>query len=152
MDRPHHKFWPKRLPHSLTIPATSLWDNLAISARRYPDKAAIVFFGRVYPYVEVQRQAERLSIQEISARLFISPSTVQQHTHHIYRKLNVANKRQAVASFRAVPFWTGSFGKRYEDYRLLDAFNGTPEEFIGALGSGSATTVLVPQPGQKYDF
>jgi LuxR family maltose regulon positive regulatory protein len=42
--------------------------------------------------------AEQLSIQEISARLFISPSTVQQHTHHIYRKLNVANKRQAVAS------------------------------------------------------
>ena len=42
--------------------------------------------------------AERLSIQEIAARLFISRSTVQQHTHHIYRKLNVANKRQAVAS------------------------------------------------------
>ena len=42
--------------------------------------------------------AERLSIQEISARLYISSSTVQQHTHHIYRKLNVANKRQAVAS------------------------------------------------------
>jgi len=41
--------------------------------------------------------AERLSISEISARLYISPSTVQQHTHHIYRKLNVANKRQAVA-------------------------------------------------------
>jgi LuxR family maltose regulon positive regulatory protein len=42
--------------------------------------------------------AERLSINEISARLYISTSTVQQHTHHIYRKLNVANKRQAVAS------------------------------------------------------
>ncbi len=41
--------------------------------------------------------AERLSINEISARLFISTSTVQQHTHHIYRKLNVSNKRQAVA-------------------------------------------------------
>jgi ATP/maltotriose-dependent transcriptional regulator MalT len=41
--------------------------------------------------------AKRLSINEISARLFISPSTVQQHTHHIYRKLNAANKRQAVA-------------------------------------------------------
>lgn len=40
---------------------------------------------------------KRLSINEISNRLFISPSTVQQHTHHIYRKLNVANKRQAVA-------------------------------------------------------
>ncbi len=42
--------------------------------------------------------AERLSIQEIASRLYISPSTVQQHTHHIYLKLNVANKRQAVAS------------------------------------------------------
>jgi fatty-acyl-CoA synthase len=61
MDRPHHKFWPKRLPHSITIPATSLWDNLAISARRYPDKAAIVFFGRSISYAEVQRQAERLA-------------------------------------------------------------------------------------------
>jgi fatty-acyl-CoA synthase len=61
MDRPHHKFWPKRLPHSLTVPATSLWDNLAISARRYPDKPAIVFFGRAFPYAEVQRLAERLA-------------------------------------------------------------------------------------------
>jgi DNA-binding NarL/FixJ family response regulator len=41
--------------------------------------------------------AKRLSIKEISARLYIAPSTVQQHTHHIYRKLNVNNKRQAVA-------------------------------------------------------
>src|SRR5215510_4324481 len=61
MDRPHHPFWPKRLPHALTFPATSLWDNLAISARRYPDKAAIVFFGRSWTYREVQEQAERLA-------------------------------------------------------------------------------------------
>ncbi|TWO73106.1 AMP-binding protein [Caenimonas sedimenti] len=61
MDRPHHKFWPKRLPHALTIPATSLWDNLATSARRYPDKAAIIFFGRRTSYAELQRQAEKLA-------------------------------------------------------------------------------------------
>ncbi|MGV3493512.1 MAG: long-chain fatty acid--CoA ligase [Ramlibacter sp.] len=61
MDRPHHPFWPKRLPHSLTIPATSLWDNLAISARRYPAKSALVFFGRRYPYAELQHLAERLA-------------------------------------------------------------------------------------------
>jgi fatty-acyl-CoA synthase len=61
MDRPHHKFWPKRLPHTLTFPATSLWDNLAISARRYPDKPAILFFGRAFTFAEVQRQAERLA-------------------------------------------------------------------------------------------
>ncbi|MEJ8839579.1 long-chain fatty acid--CoA ligase [Ramlibacter sp. AN1133] len=61
MPRPHHQFWPRRLPHALTLPATSLWDNLATSARRYPDKPAIVFFGRVLAYAEVQRQAERLA-------------------------------------------------------------------------------------------
>ena len=61
MQRPHHKFWPKRLPHSLTPPATSLWDNLDISARRYPNKAALVFFGRVYSYQELRLAAERLA-------------------------------------------------------------------------------------------
>jgi nitrogen regulatory protein P-II 1 len=43
--RPHHKFWPSRLPH-ITVPATSLWHNLAISALRYPDKPATVFSAR----------------------------------------------------------------------------------------------------------
>jgi fatty-acyl-CoA synthase len=61
MERSHHRFWPARLPYSLTAPATSLWDNLAISAQRYPDKAAIVFFGRIYTYRELVRQAERLA-------------------------------------------------------------------------------------------
>ncbi|AEG92265.1 long-chain fatty acid--CoA ligase [Ramlibacter tataouinensis] len=61
MQRPHHPFWPKRLPHAMTPPQTSLWDNLAISARRYPDKAALVFLGRVFSYAQVQRQAERLA-------------------------------------------------------------------------------------------
>ena len=41
--RPHYKFWPRRLPHAITLPATSLWDNLATNARRYPDKVALVF-------------------------------------------------------------------------------------------------------------
>jgi fatty-acyl-CoA synthase len=63
MQRPHHKFWPKRLPHALTPPATSLWDNLEISARRYPHKAALVFFGRVYSYQELRLAAERLAAQ-----------------------------------------------------------------------------------------
>ena len=36
----HHAFWPKRLPHHLTAPQTSLWMNLQISALRYPQKVA----------------------------------------------------------------------------------------------------------------
>jgi fatty-acyl-CoA synthase len=59
--RPHHKFWPTRLPHAITVPVTSLWDNLAINARRYPDKAAIVFFGSILTYAELLQKAERLA-------------------------------------------------------------------------------------------
>ena len=61
MDRPHFKFWPKRLPRTLTPTAITLWDNLVISARRYPDKPAVVFFGRVFTYRELVAQAERLA-------------------------------------------------------------------------------------------
>ena len=59
--RAHYTFWPKRLPHSITPPATSLWDNLETSARRYPDKAALVFFGTVLTYSELLQKAERLA-------------------------------------------------------------------------------------------
>jgi fatty-acyl-CoA synthase len=61
--RSHHAFWPKRLPHTINPPSTPLWDNLAISARRYPAKPAIIFFGRQFPYAEVAQKAERLAAQ-----------------------------------------------------------------------------------------
>ena len=59
--RAHHKFWPHRLPRAIRPPATSLWDNLAVSALRYPDKPALVFLGRVTTYAQLQAQAERLA-------------------------------------------------------------------------------------------
>jgi fatty-acyl-CoA synthase len=61
--RPHHRFWPARLPHAITMPATSLWDNLETSARRYPAKPGVIFFGRQFGWAELQRQAERLAAQ-----------------------------------------------------------------------------------------
>ena len=57
----HHKFWPKRLPLSITPPKTSLWHNLAVSALRFPDKPALVFFDQSLSYATVLQQAERLA-------------------------------------------------------------------------------------------
>ena len=57
----HYKVWPKRLPRSINAPATSLWHNLAVSALRFPDKPALVFFNTVLTYLEVMQQAERLA-------------------------------------------------------------------------------------------
>jgi len=53
--------WPARLPRSLVIPETTLWFNLEVSARRYPDKTAYAFFGRALSFRELQRQAEALA-------------------------------------------------------------------------------------------
>lgn len=57
----HYAFWPTRLPHSITVPVTSVWENLAINARRYPDKAALVFLGRTTSYGQLCAGTERLA-------------------------------------------------------------------------------------------
>jgi fatty-acyl-CoA synthase len=59
--RPHHKVWPKRLPRALQIPQTSLWFNLEVAARRYPEKAAYVFLGRSFTFSEIHAQAEAIA-------------------------------------------------------------------------------------------
>jgi fatty-acyl-CoA synthase len=60
-ERPHHKIWPKRLPHQLAVPQTSLWFNLEVAAARYPDKTAFTFFGKALTYAELKVQAEGLA-------------------------------------------------------------------------------------------
>ena len=59
--RPHFKHWPKRLPRQLVVPETSLWVNLEVSARRYPDKPLYVFFGRELSFAQAHEQAEALA-------------------------------------------------------------------------------------------
>ncbi|MFT4267038.1 MAG: long-chain-fatty-acid--CoA ligase, partial [Xenophilus sp.] len=60
-ERPHHRFWPKRLPYSITVPATSLWHNLKTAAERYPDKPALVYFDRVTTYRDLAAQVDALA-------------------------------------------------------------------------------------------
>ena len=60
-DRPHLANWPKRLPRALIAPETSLWFNLEVSAKRFPDRAAYLFFGRPLTYRAMHRQSEALA-------------------------------------------------------------------------------------------
>ena len=57
----HFAFWPKRVPRSISAPVTSLWRNIAISAERFPDKPALVFFDTTVTYAQLQLQAEKLA-------------------------------------------------------------------------------------------
>jgi fatty-acyl-CoA synthase len=56
--RPHHAHWPARLPRELSVPATTLWFNLEVSAARFPDKPAYRFFGRAHGYAALRAEAE----------------------------------------------------------------------------------------------
>ncbi|MBE0687930.1 MAG: response regulator transcription factor [Anaerolineaceae bacterium] len=42
--------------------------------------------------------------KEIALQLFVSPGTVKAHTSNIYRKLDVANRTEAVARARQLKF------------------------------------------------
>ena len=90
--RPHHKFWPPRLPHAITPPATSLWQNLAISALRYPDKPAIVFFGTVMTWAQLKAAAERLAA-------YLQSLGVQKGARVV---LNMQNSPQLVVAHFAI--------------------------------------------------
>ena len=60
-DRPHFAVWPKRLPHAVVAPETSLWFNVEVAATRFPDRAAYSFFGRELGYRALRDQAEAVA-------------------------------------------------------------------------------------------
>lgn len=53
--------WPAGLPFTLTPPQGSMVMNLEVSALRYPDKPAVVFFGRAISYREMLAEVEALA-------------------------------------------------------------------------------------------
>jgi fatty-acyl-CoA synthase len=57
----HYPHWPPGVPKSLPVPRTSLYYNLEVSARRYPDKGALYYYGTSISYSELQRSAEALA-------------------------------------------------------------------------------------------
>ncbi|QHT47748.1 long-chain-fatty-acid--CoA ligase [Halobacillus sp. ACCC02827] len=60
MHTKHYEFWPK-LTKSLTIPETSIYENLQVSARRYPKHAAISYYGTTIPYEKLLGEVDALA-------------------------------------------------------------------------------------------
>ncbi|MEH3085979.1 MAG: long-chain fatty acid--CoA ligase [Xylophilus ampelinus] len=84
--------WPRRVPRSLPPPAVGLWDNLAVSARRYPDKPAIEFLGRTLSYAGLLAQVERLAA-------FLQAAGVRRGDRVV---LDLQNSPQLVAAHFAI--------------------------------------------------
>jgi fatty-acyl-CoA synthase len=56
MNTTHYAHWPVGLPYAISTPDTSVYANLDISARRYPDKPAIVFYDTVLTYAQLNEE------------------------------------------------------------------------------------------------
>ena len=61
MSGEHFKFWPERSLHHLDLPATNLFYNLEVSARRRPDKSCIIYYDTRISFAAVHAEAERLA-------------------------------------------------------------------------------------------
>lgn len=61
MNTAHFPHWPAGLPFTLSPPQTSVYSNLVISALRYPDKAALIFYGLAITYRELLAEVDTMA-------------------------------------------------------------------------------------------
>ena len=57
----HFKFWPAHAMHHLVAPATNLFYNAEVSARRYPDKPFLVFYDTEVTFADLFDEAQRVA-------------------------------------------------------------------------------------------
>ncbi|MEZ5653395.1 MAG: long-chain fatty acid--CoA ligase [Burkholderiaceae bacterium] len=57
----HLAHWPRAAPLAIPAAETTLWENLEISARRYPQRPAFVFFGREIGFRELFDAVESMA-------------------------------------------------------------------------------------------
>ena len=61
MSQRHLAVWPREVPRGLTLPETSVWTNLEISARRYPGKPAFICYDNPMTFARLKSEAEALA-------------------------------------------------------------------------------------------
>lgn len=60
MPNLHFKHWPK-ISKTLKLPETSLYENLKVSAARYPDQSAMYYYGNSISYKELDEEVNALA-------------------------------------------------------------------------------------------
>jgi fatty-acyl-CoA synthase len=61
MSDQHFKFWPGHAMRHLTTPATNLFYNAEVSARRYPNKPFLVFYDTAVTFADLLDEATRVA-------------------------------------------------------------------------------------------
>ena len=53
--------WPKGVPKKIEFPRTSLYYNLQVSAARYPEKAALIYYDSTLTFAQLKQQVDALA-------------------------------------------------------------------------------------------
>jgi len=61
MSNAHFKFWPSQAMHNLIAPATNMFYNAEVSARRFPNKPFLVYYDTKVSFAEFHDEAERVA-------------------------------------------------------------------------------------------
>ena len=61
MSDRHFKFWPDHSRRHLDAPATNVFYNLEVSARRYPAKPGLVYYDTPIGFAEIHDEAQRIA-------------------------------------------------------------------------------------------
>ena len=61
MNTRHFPFWPKKRPRMLPPVETNLADNLRVTAQRFPDQPAIVYYDSPITYARLWSEVEALA-------------------------------------------------------------------------------------------
>jgi fatty-acyl-CoA synthase len=61
MEPDHYRFWPPGLPHDMPLPQTSLYGNLEAITTRFPEKAAVVYYGTPLSYRAFKQDVDALA-------------------------------------------------------------------------------------------
>jgi fatty-acyl-CoA synthase len=57
----HFKFWPEQSRQHLDAPATNVFYNLEVSARRYAAKPGLVYYDTPIGFAELHEDAQRIA-------------------------------------------------------------------------------------------
>jgi len=61
MPNAHFKYWPDHAMHNLIAPATNMFYNAEVSARRFPNKPFLVYYDTQVSFAEFHDEAERIA-------------------------------------------------------------------------------------------
>ncbi|WP_339843133.1 long-chain-fatty-acid--CoA ligase [uncultured Halopseudomonas sp.] len=148
----HYSVWPDQVPHFLELPKASLYSNLTVSALRYPDHAAIIYYGTSLGYAELDRQAQAMAgyLQQAGVkagdRVLLYMQNSPQFVIGFY----------AILRANAVVVPVNPMNRKAElEYLIADteasvALSGLEllENFEGLIGAGSLQEVIASAYGE----